>query len=935
MSDLLENFVRGQRIINESDPQMGLGCVEEVVDERLLKVFFPAKSEECLYRIKTAPLRRIILHVGQMAVARDGRHFRIEKLTQEHGLVTYWNGDQFMSEADLEDKVPLSSSLGRMHYGNVGYPEDLHLRLAAHQLRSKMLSSESYFIGASRASLLPHQLFVTERVCSMLNPRVLLSDEVGLGKTIEAGRIFSVLRECGRASRVLIVLPDSLTNQWLAEMARRFNEVFSLVNSEALEESDPYMAARRAITPWTALKGGLLDEALKYDWDLLIVDEAHHLHEGQEAYEAVSRLAKRSRSVLLLTATPSRSGLETEFGLLRLVDPKRFTDFDTYCKERENWKHGSDLAKELHLALSQDKPGSNHEAVLSALKNIEAEFVNDGQISHLSQALQEHLETDSSEEHSRALLSALIDRHGPGRVLFRNRRARLSGLFSGRLIHPVPLSRNVAENVFPGLGELTQTQLHQDQRVLWIASYVKSHPGEKIVLIAKRMQLVAALHERLRDNFGIYSAVFHEGLTVFERDKQAVWFTDPEGADILLCSEIGSEGRNFQAAHTLIFWDIPLSPDTVEQRIGRLDRIGQTHLVDVYVMYFKGGTPEERLFAWHKIMGSFEGPVEGGEEIATAVRLDQVLMQPGDFRPVLAHSLELAKQYKQKAEDNVDYLVDLNSFDEERGQKLAAVIEAETKHFDVEGVVTKLLDRFGVNAEELSTPGLYHLTPSKHMQIEALSRLHEGGMLATFDRELALAREEVEYLNGAHPLVKELLSFALDGTDGSASAVHWKSAPKAGLIVQFLFIFEAIGQDNLELGRYLSPVPILINVNLDGTIYREEIPSHKGMKRIKPNSVVKLWERCGERVELLTEKVVKAIQNMVKPMRTKAMNKAKLILEGEKLRLQELSKINPSVTQVDVEAQDDLNEVVYSAIADSTPRLDAIRLVVMEPGEND
>ena len=73
---------------------------------------------------------------------------------------------------------------------------------------------------------------------------------------------------------------------------------------------------------------------------------------------------------------------------------------------------------------------------------------------------------------------------------------------------------------------------------------------------------------------------------------------------------------------------------------------------------------------------------------------------------------------------------------------------------------------------------------------------------------------------------------------------------------------------------------------------------------------------------------------MVKPMRTKAMEKAKLILEGEKLRLQELTKINPSVTHADVEAQEELNEVVYSAIADSSPRLDAIRLVLMETGEN-
>ncbi|MGM9998725.1 MAG: RNA polymerase-associated protein RapA [Candidatus Bruticola sp.] len=933
MSDLLEKFVKGQRIINESNPQMGLGCVEEVIDERLLKVYFPAKSEECLYRIKTAPLRRIILRPGQMAVARDGRHFRIERLTQQDGLVIYWHGEQFMSEADLEDKVPLSSSLGRMYYGNVGYPEDLHLRLAAHKLRSKMMSSGSYFVGASRASLLPHQLYVTERVCSMLNPRVLLSDEVGLGKTIEAGRIFSVLRECGRASRVLVVLPDSLTNQWLAEMARRFNEVFSLVDSEALEEEDPYMAARRAITPWTALKDGLIDEALKYDWDLLIIDEAHHLHEGQSAYEAVRKLADKSASVLLLTATPSRSGLETEFGLLRLVDPKRFTDFSNYCQERAAWKRGSDLAKKLCAALQENELSERRCQTLESLQAIEEAFPNDSQVHHLADGLRNNLDNEGADSHSRALLSALIDRHGPGRVLFRNRRSRLSDLFSGRVIHPVPLSRNAAENVFVGLKELTAAQMRQDQRVIWIASYIKSHPGEKVVLIAKRMQLVSALHERLRDNFGIYSAVFHEGLTVFERDKQAVWFTDPEGADILLCSEIGSEGRNFQAAHTLIFWDIPLSPDTVEQRIGRLDRIGQTHPVDVYIMYFKG-TPEERLFAWHKILGSFEGPVEGGEEIATAVRLDKVLLEAGDFRAVLSKSLELAKDFRRKAEENVDYLVDLNSFNEERGSQLASLIEAETKQFDIENVVIKLLERFGINVEELSTAGMYHLTPSKNMQIESLSRLREGGMLATFDRNLALAREEIEYLNGAHPLVKEILSFAVDGTEGSASAVYWKAAPQAGVIIQFLFIFEAVGQDNLELGRYLSPVPILINVTLNGNIYKGEIPAHKGMKRIKPNGVVKLWEKCGERVELITEKVVQAVQNMVKPMRDKAMEKAKFTLEGEKLRLQELSKINPSVSQCDIEAQDELNETVYSAIADSSPRLDAVRLVVMETGEN-
>ncbi len=983
-SEALKGFVKGQRILNESDPQMGLGCVEELIDDRLLRVYFPAKSQECLYRIGTAPLRRVILQAGSIAVDRQGHHFRIERVEEKDGLVTYWRGNQSIAETDLEDKIPLATSLGRMRYGSVGYPEDLPLRLAAHNLKAKMLSSEAYFSGASRVTLLPHQLYVTRQVTSMLAPRVLLSDEVGLGKTIEAGLIFSVLRTQGRASRVLIVLPDSLTYQWLAEMARRFNEIFSLVDKEALNEEDPYWDARRAITPWTALKDGLLSKASRYEWDLLIVDEAHHLHEGQAAYEAVSRLATISRSVLLLTATPSRGGLETEFGLLRLVDPKRFVNFDSYCREREDWYRGSALAKQLQnrcqnlektvyqlitptaqenkLNLSPtDQPEgqeatqtsvqpaakqdsaqqatTDKQAAIDNLKKILAEisshYEGDQQISTLIDQFSQKLEREEDFYASPAfgqarhqLLAALIDRHGPGRMLFRNRRIHLAKLFSGRSIHPVPLSRKFNENVFPGLKQLTTDVIRQDPRILWIASYVLSHPGEKIVLIANRMQLVTALQERLRDIFGIESAIFHEGLSVVERDRQAVWFTEAEGADILLCSEIGSEGRNFQAAHTLIFWDIPVHPDAVEQRIGRLDRIGQTQRVDVYVLYFRGGK-EERLFAWHKALGSFDGPVEGGEEIVRDVALLSSLDTP-DFNDLISRSLQLKASYQREAEANVDYLVDLNSFDQTQGEHLVRVIEDEDKQFNTANTIIRLLERFGVTVDETSTPHLYHLSPSKNMQMDMLTRLHEGGMLATFDRNLAITREEVEYLTGAHPLVKELMSFALDGTEGSASAATWKDAPQDGVLVQFLFIFEALGADSLELGRYLTPMPLLINVSLNGTIYKGKIPEPKQLKRIKPKDAASLWEKISTHVEILTEKVSALVQSSVDPIRDKALRKAKLILGNEKSRLQELSKVNNLVTEAEINAQDDLNEEVYSAIADAGSRLDAIRVIVME-----
>lgn len=928
----LKGLVKGQRIINESDPQMGLGIVDSVQNNCLIKVFFPAKAETYTYRLSSAPLRRIVLREGQAAASRGGEHFRISRVEEKDGLVFYYNEDGSIAlpEYDLEDKVPLASSLGRMRYSNVGYAEDLDLRLEAHAARSKMYSSASYFFGASRITVLPHQLYTVQRVTSMLNPRVLLADEVGLGKTIEAGMIFSALRAGGRASRVLIVLPDSLANQWLAEMARRFNELFRPIGREYLEEEEnPYADARRAITPWTALKEGLLEDACQFKWDLLIVDEAHHLREGEEAYEAVSRLAQLSRSVLLLTATPSRGGVETEFGLLRILDPQRFSDFEKYCTEREFWQCSSSFAKVL-CGYKNNAP----DKISEALDGLSGLYSEDEQIQRLTAECRGLLSEADSEKCEKAfedLLNAMIDRHGPGRVIFRNRRARLSGLFCGRRINAVALSRKIAENNYEAFRELTDIQSKQDPRVLWIASYILTHPGEKIVLIANRMQLVALLHERLRDVFGIYSAVFHEGMSVFDRDKQAAWFNDPEGADILLCSEIGSEGRNFQSAHTLIFWDIPLPPDVVEQRIGRLDRIGQTRPVDVYVLCFAGGK-EERLFRWHKAVGSFDGPVVGGDDIINDVDLLENLGSD-NFDEIIKKSLRFARAYRREAEANVDYLVDINSFDEIKGGRLRDMVLKEDVNIGLESIVIKLLERFGVNVEEQSVPHLYRITPSKGQQIESLTRIREDGTLVTFDRSFALAREEVEYLSGAHPMVKELFSYMLDGAEGSASAVTWRNAPGSGVIVQFLFIFEALGADYLEIDRYLTPLPIKMNVLMSGRtykIYKDSIPDSSELKRIKPASVASLWEQYGERVESLSEKITNKVNSLVVSERIRALERVKRQLENEIARLTELQKINPAISDAEILAQRKRCEEICEAVKNAAPRLDAVRLIVLE-----
>jgi len=177
----------------------------------------------------------------------------------------------------------------------------------------------------------PHQVGVVQRVLSSHRPRFVLADEVGLGKTIEAGMIFSALRLSGLARRVLVVAPSHLTVQWLVELFHKFNHLFTLMDTERYEQS---LDEQPTISPWsrfnfvvTSLE--LLQRTEQYrkeagdpsaHWDLVIIDEAHHL-KGEKAYEAALALAKNAWGLLLLTATPMQLDPGEYQALLSLIDP--------------------------------------------------------------------------------------------------------------------------------------------------------------------------------------------------------------------------------------------------------------------------------------------------------------------------------------------------------------------------------------------------------------------------------------------------------------------------------------------------------------------------------------------------------------------------------------------------------------------------------------
>ncbi|MFN3430265.1 MAG: RNA polymerase-associated protein RapA, partial [Candidatus Sericytochromatia bacterium] len=920
----------GQRVRNEAEPSLGLGLIEGFPTPRSIQVAFPAAGERRTYNPVTAPLRRFELAVGQPARTQDGRDFRVERvIVGDDGLLTYVGGGLTVPEGMLADSSASHDPLQRLMAGEFSHHDAFDLRETGWRMRSDLLSQRSRGLTGARVSLLPHQLAIAHKVSHREYPRVLLADEVGLGKTIEAGLIYSALRALGRADRVLVLTPSSLVHQWLVELYRRFQDLFTVAHSDLLtgedplghdlEAENPFADSSRIIAPldWL-LSPGRLEQALAHPWDLVIVDEAHHLSWSRElaspGYRAVEALAKHSQGLLLLTATPLRQGLETEFGLLRLVDPDRFADFGRFESEHAHMREVAELARRLDAG----------EPVADELRRLFPEARWDGTA---AESLQQ-----------------LIDRHGTGRVLIRNRRDKLGG-FPGRALHldvlPLPEKWQKVKT-WPEIAALErmlgvaagapgeEPSPKADPRGEWVLDLVESLGEQKAVVMASSVASVKWLEKLFRTETGLNVAVFHEQLGLVERDRQAAYFADPEGAQVLLSSEIGGEGRNFQFCQHLILVDVPIHPDALEQRIGRLDRIGQTGTIQVHVAVVEG-TPGQALFEWHRRLGVFESPLTGGEAMmdAQAPRLLEVLKAHTPARRdaaglavFLAETEALMARHRAEVQSSVDFLIDLNSFDQPLGESLVE----EVKSLDVpllEGCVSGLLEHFGVVEEDLADPRIRRIRPGDLMKVEPFPGLRADGYLATYDRHLALAREDIQFLSPDHPLVEGALALLLDQAEGRASIALWQGAPEQGLRIEFLFLLEAVGPGRLALPRFLPPTSLAVTLDPQA---RPRQSAHEAGARLQPLSEQFWARRAGHLQDPLPEllEVAEATANAQLQSRVKAAaDQAETILGGEQRRLEELHALG-NVPAAELASHAETVRETLRCLRDARVSLDAV-----------
>ena len=914
-------FHPGQRWISDSEPELGLGAVE-TSNPQTVTLIFRSSGETRQYARDNAPLRRVRFHAGDTVRDRDEGSLRIQTATERDGLI-YYTGDREgglreLCESDLSDAISFNKPEERLLVGQVDAPDVFDLRVAALDLQHRQRKSAVRGFVGGRIDLIPHQLYIAAETSSRLAPRVLLADEVGLGKTIEACLIVHRLLMTGRAQRVLILVPGSLVHQWLVEMLRRFNHWFRIYNEKrcaSIEEANPgtnpFLEDQLVIASINLFthRPHRVQQAVDAGFDVVVVDEAHHLgwtpEKASPEYAVVESLSRVSPGLLLLTATPEQLGVASHFARLRLLDPARFHDLAEFARETDAYREVAQRAAS----------------------------VTDPQA-----------------------LSELLDQHGTGRVMFRNTRATITG-FPDRSAHLIALPCGEGDHDRAALlGRLTaefeaDTQAESataflpdftnDPRIPWLVKLIRSVKRAKVLLICRTREKVEAIEAALRGHIKLKTATFHEGLTLVQRDRQAAYFAEDDGARLLICSEIGSEGRNFQFAHHLVMFDLPQDAELLEQRIGRLDRIGQTSEIHLHVP-FVPGSPQEVLARWYDGgLNAFAKNLNSGNELldrfgerlrALAIRFhaaDAASLEA--LQALIAETAEARQILKERLETGRDRLLELNSFRGDVATHLVEDIRAHDADTSLDTFMIATFDHFTIPVDQIA-PRTYQLG-SAGVLADTFPGLPADGLTVTADRSRALSREDLQFLTWDHPLVTNAIDLVLGSQNGNSSFARWIDVKTVAIYVEAVYVLECVAPPRLHVDRFLPPTPVRLLLDHRGRDASAAISS-AALKPLLRRGDTSILQKPEVREDLLPGLVAQAraiadgrVPSIVRGAR--AAMTAQLDREIERLRA--LQKVNRSVRHEEIELLVEQKSALDHHLKGARLRLDAIRLIQRGP----
>jgi ATP-dependent helicase HepA len=867
-------FAIGQKWTSKNEPELGIGQVIKT-DFRTVTLLFPVSGEQRIYNSKSEPpLKRYMLKIGEKANSIKGTSLFVEDIAEENGILHYVSKGRSISESLLnfrpQGEETHSGILQKLIDKDFSSNFDFGLRTCAAKLQARWKSSIARGMLGPRLEMLPHQLYLCYRAVNGISlPRLMLSDEVGLGKTIESGLIFNALQSDGRIRRTLIIVPEQLKNQWLIEFGKKFNNWFVNIDEDYMAEyklssnvqDNVFLLHDRVLCSMEFLLENRFaaENASEIPWDLLIIDEAHRLLKTSKStnaeYSLIAQLSEKIPGLLLLSGTPIQLAPEAYFYRLKLLDSARFQSWEDFEENQDNYKKlAEDLSK-----ISLD---SNEELSWEDLrKNIPKKSSIRSWLPIKADLSLTALEW----------MRRVIDALGTGSSVFRNTRKSIKGFPKRTLKTYQPSNLNS-----------------------WLCSFISEYKNEKILLICSKSETVSALLTLLNEEFGENTAVaFREEESSLERDKAAAAWIQKDGPNVLLSSEIGSEGRNFQSAQHLVLFDLPEDSSLLEQRIGRLDRIGQGAEIFIHVPFLEK-SKTEMLFLWyHEALGIFEHSLMGGGEMYIKFEnelknyLENPVKKISSFKKeFLPRGKAEMKLLNEKAEAGRDRLLEFNSLNKKLSQELLAEAREMDLNTELFDFAFNMLESLDIDVQKGIYPNSFVFKGApeqpEHATLLGVENLRhsEGGELSESDgcsitvvcnRAEALNYENIEFFHWEHPIMRRIFDKALDDDFGVASCVLCELVPPGKFWIQYNFILNFSinshwGINHLMRENFLS-VLMDSDGNFQSCLQELENMELKNFRTDIPDSVLEYFmseafENARNSLEIETRRIAVEIEKL-------------------------------------------------------------------------
>ena len=810
--------------------------------------------------------------------------------------------------------VAITDPVRRFGTKLIGSMQQYRLQGVARWYQAMHLYDELVSLGQVGVDIKPHQVAVVHKVISNYPHRYLLCDDVGLGKTIEAGMVVKELRARLSAQRVLAIVPPNIVRQWQFEMKTKFNETFSVLNTNTVRylenqghTGNPFTSSESVLCSsgwvtnpeWAKL-------CAEVDWDIVIVDEAHHARshrsgsrvETTRLYRLVRDLAAPGhfarRGMLFLTATPMQLDTHELYSLVELLDPTLFPSeehFERHCGEAPGLSRLVECLSLQGFPLQDEEPDVTIEQVARWLK--------------LDEDLARQRLSAGTEERE-ILVNELADRHLLSEVMIRNRKAIVGGFMPriasrwdveltveerkaleavenyvqygfqladgagnstfgfvmvtfqklmassiAAIKESLSKRREKVKNLGPqssasadeleermdddydagevlgavdvksemeltlldeAIKSLDRVRIDSKARVLveQLAKLFHDDFNAKVLLFTQFRETQRSLDEQLSaEGWGVN--VFHGQMNSQDKDSAVERFRNDTGPQILVSTEAGGEGRNFQFCHFLVNYDLPWNPMRVEQRIGRVDRIGQESAVSIFNLWVKDTIEERVLDVLEKRIKVFEETVGGLDPILGDTESDirKILRIAGEKQEEafeeLGKQVEARVRNARTAESQLgDFIMDTKSYRRELAERIAGQ-PSPIGNDDLDRFIRQLLSDARTHIKQAHD--VYELT--FHGEILDTQRtLFASGpkRKAVFRPDRRPDTEDVEFMAFGHPIVDAIATKVLgedyEGVTGTRRIPAGDDlAPCAGWL--FTYQFTIPGVRSME---HLEPV---------------------------------------------------------------------------------------------------------------------------------